>query len=492
MSIDSNYLIDFQQKVLKTIQQRHLIDPGDRVVIGLSGGPDSVCLLHVLYSLSAHLNINLYPIHINHMLRGEDALSDEEYTQRLCNELGLTLSTVRADVGAIAREQGVSIETAGRQVRYKEFEDYAKKAGAGKIAVAHNKNDQAETVMMHIIRGTGLSGLTGMEYKRGAIIRPLLDIEREEIERYCIEANLKPRTDKSNLTDEYARNRVRLELFPYIDKSFGANIAQSLCRLSELAAEDDSFIEKCASEVYEKCLISRQDKQGGNQAIQAGNQTKAAELDIDSLKKLHPAILGRVLKRAIMDAAGDVNGIGRVHYEMLSELISSGKTGSVAELPNGLRGSISYGVLRIFIQDENKKTISFDKKIIIPGTTIIDETGDMVVTRLEKRQNIDNYVRVSYNSLIQLFDYDTLNMGINLRNRRNGDVFKPIGSNGTKKLKEYFIDMKIPKETRDEIPLVCVKNEVVWVVGHKISDKFKVTENTNNILRIEYKRRASL
>ncbi len=448
------------------------------MIVGVSGGPDSVCLLHVLYSLSTHLNIKLYPIHINHMLRGEDALADEEYTERLCNELGLTLSTVRADVAAIAKEQGVSIETAGRQVRYKEFEDYAKKVGAGKIAVAHNKNDQAETVMMNIIRGTGLNGLIGMEYKRGAVIRPLLDIERDEIERYCNEAGLMPRTDMSNLEDEYARNRVRLTLFPYIDTSFGANITQSLVRLSQLAYDDDSFIEQCALKAYENCLKNKLDKH--------------VELDINSLNQLHPAILSRVLRLAIIDVAGDAKGIGRIHYSMLSELLTSGKTGSVAELPNGLRGSISYGVLKIFILNENKKSVIFDKQIIIPGTTIIDETGDMVCTSVEKRQIIDKYAPVSYNSLVQLFDYDTLNMGINLRSRRIGDIFKPIGSNGTKKLKEYFIDMKIPKDLREQIPLVCVKNEVIWVVGYKISDKFKVTENTNNILKIEYKRRASL
>lgn len=448
------------------------------MVVGVSGGPDSVCLLHVLHSLSNLLNIKLYPIHINHMLRGDNARGDEEYTERLCKELGLTLSTVCIDVAAFARENGMSIETAGREVRYKEFDDYAKRVKAEKIAVAHNKNDQAETVMMHIIRGSGLAGLIGMEYKRGSIIRPLLDIGREEIEMYCNEVKLTPRTDESNLQGEYARNRVRLELFPYIDKSFGADITRSLCRLSELATDDDSFIEQCALEAYEHCLSNKPSKQ--------------AEFDIASLKQLHPAILGRVLKRAITDVSGDIDGIGRIHYKMLSDLIDAGKTGSVAELPNGIRGLISYGVLKIYIYNENKKSIAFDKQIVIPGSTIIEQTGDMVSASVVKRQAVDKCVPVSYNSLVQLFDYDTINMGINLRSRRAGDIFKPIGSNGTKKLKEYFIDIKIPKDQRDEIPLLCVENEVIWIVGYKISDKFKVTENTSNILKIEYNRRVSL
>jgi len=506
MIIESNYLADFQKKVLKTIRQKQLIEAGDKVVVGVSGGPDSVCLLHVLYSFSEELDIELYPIHINHMLRGEDALEDEEYTRKLCNDLGLPLSVVRADVAAVAKKMGTSIETAGRKVRYSEFEKLAEKVGAGKIAVAHNRNDQAETVMMHIIRGTGLSGLVGMEYKRGAIIRPLLDIGRDEIEAYCNEAKLAPRTDKSNLTGEYARNRVRLELFPYIDRSFGANIVESLCRLSSLAADDDSFMESCAADAYENCLIkgikgsgqdgnadSRDDRQEENQDNLVVKNSGQVELDIEGLKKLHPSILMRVLRRAIANAAGNIDGIGKIHYEMLSDLINTGKTGSVAELPHGLRGLVSYGVLRIFVPSgEDKKNIKFDKHLVIPGATIIEETGDMVLTSVEKRHVVDKYAPVSYNSLVQFFDYEKLNKGINLRNRRDGDIFKPLGSNGTKKLKEYFIDMKIPRELRDEIPLVCINNEVVWVVGHKISDKFKVTENTNYILKIEYKRRALL
>ena len=478
MNIVSNINMQFQQKILETIESNHLIERGDAVVVGVSGGPDSVCLLHVLHSLSDRLEIRLNAVHINHMLRDEESQADEAFTAGLCKELGIPLSIIQVDVAAMAKKLGMSLEEAGRDARYSEFERYANSIGAARIAVAHNRNDQAETVMMHIIRGTGTAGLVGMEYKRGAVIRPLLNVYRKEIEQYCEEAGLSPRTDSSNLKCEFARNRVRLELFPYINKSFGADITESLCRLSSLAADDNSYLEQCALEAYEGSLETRNIGQ--------------VSMKLEQLRMLHPAVLGRVLKQAVCDAAGSTTGIGNVHYRALSDLIFYGRTGSRTELPGGIRSIVSYGILNISASEIQKKNVLFDTALVIPGSTQVQELDVVVRTSVGKAINVDKYGRMGYNSFVQFFDYDSLKRGINIRNRRDGDIFKPFRSNGTKKLKEYFIDSKISRELRDEIPLVCIDNEVVWVVGYKISDKFKVTENTKSVLEIEYNRRTSL
>ncbi len=487
MNIASNISRQFQQKVLGTIRNHHLIGQGEAVVVGVSGGPDSVCLLHVLRAISDVLDIRVHAIHINHMLRAEEADADEASVKELCRELDVPLSIERVNIAEMAEKAGMSLEEAGREARYREFAAYAAEVGASGIAVAHNRNDQAETVMMHIIRGSGTAGLAGMEFRRGAVIRPLLDISRKEIEQYCQAAGLHPRIDSSNLKSDFTRNRVRLELFPYINEHFGTDIVESLCRLSGHAADDSSYLEQCAAELYLSCIDPKGD------AV-SGETGKWVFLSLKKLKDLPPAMLVRVLKRAVCEVMGNASGIGSVHYETLAGLVSNGRTGRKAELPKGLRAAVSYGGLELFAGKRlaAKPADSFDVSLAVPGTTFVPELQASVSTFLETAENVDNGPDLGYNALVQFFDYDRLRMGINIRNRRDGDVFKPFRSNGTKKLKEFFIDRKIPREQRDAIPLVCAGSEVVWVVGYKISDKFKVTENTKSVLKMEYNRRAFL
>ncbi len=479
MNITDSFIRQFHQKVLDTIRSYRLIDEGESVLIGVSGGPDSVCLLHVLHSLVDTLHIKLYAIHINHMLRGDEAKADEDYAADICRELGVPFSVSYADVAAIAKKQGMSVEEAGRKARYSEFGRYSELIGASKIAVAHNRNDQAETVMMHIIRGTGTAGLVGMEHIRGNIIRPLLNIERSDIECYCSEAGLFPRTDSSNLREDYTRNRIRLGLIPYINDQFGVNMTDSLVRLSENAAEDNRYLDACACEAYEKAAGVK--------------ETGRVELDLGKLREMDPAIRSRVMKLAISHISGSSRNIGSVHYRILSDLISGGCTGSCAELPNGIRAVLSYGILRVFTEGSGTVKVepvpSFSRLIDIPGTTLVPELGAEISAEVVSADNIDKCETLGYNPLVQYFDCAGINKGINIRNRQNGDIFKPYKSNGTRKLKEFFIDIKVPREKRDSIPLVCADNEVVWVVGYKISDKFRVTENTKSILKLEYSRR---
>lgn len=465
------------------------------MVVGVSGGPDSVCLLHVLHSLSEILGIKLHAVHINHMLRAEEAQADEEYTATLCDRLGIPLFIVRADIAGMAERLGMSIEEAGREARYREFEAYAHKVGAVRIAVAHNRNDQAETVMMHLIRGSGIVGLAGMDYRRGAVVRPLLSISRGEIEQYCKASGLSPRIDSSNLKSDFTRNRVRLDLLPYIDKRFGTDVVESLYRLSTHAAEDNGYLDQCAERAYQTCLGGRKDSHADEDA----GLDKRVSFRLDRLNELHPAILGRVLRMAVCDIAGSSTGVGSVHYSSLKDLVQNGKTGARTELPRGLRARVTYGRLEVYSENSlsglkqsatHKESTDFLIAPVIPGTTYVPEMQAFLDITLENADHIDNYGRIGYNSLVQFFDYDCLKRGINIRKRRDGDIFKPLKSNGTKKLKEYFIDTKIPRELRDEIPLVCIENEIVWVIGNKISDKFKVTENTKSVLKMEYSRRT--
>lgn len=461
-----------EDKVLETIQKHALLE-GENVVVGISGGPDSVCLLSILSSLSPKLDIKLHAVHINHMLRGREADEDQEYVTGLCEKFNIPLTVKNIDIRALAKNKGISLEEAGREARYEEFWNILKGLGNGVIAVAHNKNDQAETILMHIVRGTGLSGLKGMELKRGSIIRPLLDIRREEIEDYCSSHLLKPRTDSSNLESIYTRNKVRLELIPSISKLFDRDIIESLCRMALIVGEDSDFIEDNAFKVYNNCIQKR--------------ESNFLALDADKIRTSHPSIAKRVLRIAINELRGDLKGIETVHLEGIQSIIQTGVTGKQITIPGGICVRLSYGSLNLYKPETEEAVTDFEKPLVIPGRTEFLNNGYIIETDIIKEvKSFEDYTGVSQNSNVHYFDFDTIISGIYIRNRRNGDVFKPFGSNGSKKLKEYFIDKKIPRELRDNIPLIAKNNEIIWIVGHRTSDKFKVTENTKCVLKISF------
>lgn len=494
-----------QNKVLEYIIKNNLVLQGDKLLVGISGGPDSVCLLHILQSISQTHPMELFPVHINHKLRKDESDADEAYVKDFCMKLQLPLLSKTVDVAKFSEERGLTLEEAGREARYEAFEDFRVELGAKSIAVAHNRKDQAETVLMRIIRGTGLDGLKGMEPYRGKIIRPLLTTHREEIEEYCRQWDLQPRTDSSNLRSEFTRNRVRLELMPQIDSLFHTDIEKRLITLAELVREDVDFFESHIREIYPGFILQR--------------DPEYLLIDRQALSVAHGAVSRRILRRAIEELKGSLAGIEKGHIEGLLQLACTGQVGAELHLPKGLRASRSYDWIRISrggIPKGEEGAIGPRRApetfhegtgtgastlLKVPGITDIanlDERISAVVFARDAEEAIDknpengasggdkSTFERSDRSNTQFFDYDKLKSGINIRCRLPGDVFKPIRSNGTKKLKEYFIDRKVCREMRDRIPLISMGQEVVWIIGMKISDKFKVTDNTKNILKLVY------
>ncbi|HEY9062176.1 MAG TPA: tRNA lysidine(34) synthetase TilS [Pseudobacteroides sp.] len=472
------------EKVLNTIKCNSLLNKGETVIAGISGGPDSVCLVHVLKNISSLYNLRIIAVHINHMLRGEEANLDEDYAREFCRKIGVEFYSDRIDVRSISKKESVSLEEAGRLARYRQFEFYAKDKDAQKIAVAHNKNDHSETILMNIIRGTGPDGLKGIQYKRDNIIRPLLDISRHEIEDYCTLNKLNPRIDSSNLESIYTRNKIRLELIPYINKSFNTDIEESIGRTAEIISCDLAFIEEYTKNALNRCITDK--------------KTDKIRLSVGNLKDFHDSIKNRILRSAIKDIKGNLNGIEKKHISLLLELALNGRTGAVICLPGKLTGEKSYDALSISCKNSNKKETagvdcdsSSEKEVVIPGVISFQANGInyCLESSVIESNTVDNlnFTKYRRESMIQYFDYEILKMGISLRKRKEGDVFKPVNGNGTKKLKNYFIDEKIPREERQKMLLVAKGNEIVWIVGNKTSDKFKVNENTKYILKLELK-----
>lgn len=309
--------MDLKLKVRKTIEANSLIDKGDKVVLGLSGGPDSVCLLSILSKLQKTFDFQLFAFHVNHCIRGEEADGDEAYAKSLCETLGVEFASVKIDVPALAKTKKKTEEEMGREVRIEEIGKFAQSVGANKIALAHNKNDQAETVLMRIIRGTGVHGLCAMEYKReDGLIRPLLDAERTEIESYCEKENLNPHIDHTNNEAEYTRNKIRLKLLPQIAEDFNPAVIDALVRLSASAKADDAALNKIAEELK--------------------------TTSVKELAKMDDALFTRVVNLLLKDA-GLYEDISAVHINALKSAVQKNVGGKVIEFPKGYRAEIKKG-----------------------------------------------------------------------------------------------------------------------------------------------------
>lgn len=306
--------IPVEEQVYKCITKYKLINKNDKLVIGVSGGPDSICILHILNSLKEKLNFKIYVAHVNHMIR-EEALSETEYVKGVCQKLGIECFVKVIDVQKFADRKKIGTEEAGRIIRYDFFKEVAKKVLANKIVTAHNNNDNAETVLLNILRGSGLSGLKGIEPIRdNRYIRPLIETSREDIEKYCESNNLEPRIDKSNLESIYKRNKVRNNLIPYIQKDFNPNILKTINRLSEVAREENEYLDKITKIKFEECYVG---------VVPQGNPTFGETeiiLDLKKFNNLELVIKRRVILYTINKVLGDTMGIEKVNIDEIIRL----------------------------------------------------------------------------------------------------------------------------------------------------------------------------
>lgn len=340
-----------EQKVLETIQKYNLIQEGDKIVIGVSGGPDSMCLLDILYCLKNELNIELVVCHVNHMIRKE-ANEETEYVEAYCEKIGVPCFVKYADIIKLSEKQKLGTEEMGRKIRYDFFEEVAKKVGANKIATAHNSNDNAETVLMNLLRGSGTTGLKGIEIKCQKVdqnskekncqineseqkliyyIRPLRECKRNEIEGYCQEKKLNPRIDKSNFEAIYTRNKIRNELIPYLQKEFNPNVIEGLNRLSDLAKQEDEYFKEIVSNQYESLKMGQNEKE--IEANQKLIEKKQIILDLKKFNNLQKVIKGKLILYTINKTIGTTQGIGKIHIEDIIKLCEN-NIGNKYLMPN--------------------------------------------------------------------------------------------------------------------------------------------------------------
>jgi len=452
------------------------IDLNNPILLAISGGPDSLSLLYSIVQLRDKFNLNLHGIHINHLLRGKHSKADADFVMGEFKKLQIPFLIKNFDVKLFKDHHKFSLEEAARKARYAIFEEVAQMIGAEVVFLGHTADDQSETVLMNLIRGTGLNGLVGMrQLSKGKSIggvflinlaRPLLEFTREETETYCKEQDLTPCLDLSNLSSEFTRNRVRNDLLPALEL-FNPNIKGSLIKLSRTLRHDVDFLEERVDNIWpivvqdKKSRLIFQKKTFGN---------------------LHSSLKNLVVRRAINLIKGNLDNIQFFHIEQMVRLIE-GETGKYMELPGGIALSVSYKDAIIA-----KKMIDFcpfpviDKpfNVNIPGSTKVDNwrvNGSIITAE-------DNRIKSDY---IAYFDMDSIKCSsMMVRTRRTGDIFQPIGMRSSKKLKNFMIDSKIPSAWRSRIPVVESEGKILWVVGYRISDWAKIQEKTEKILALSF------
>ncbi len=463
------------KKVKEFIKDNSMIQSGDKVLVALSGGPDSACLLHILSELRELLNIEIYAAHVNHCLRGESALGDEEYVQELCQKLNIKCFVRRVDINKISKERNISTEMAGREERYKFFEELKEEHSLDKIAIAHNANDQAETLIMRALRGTGIEGLVGIRPVRdGIFIRPILVLRRNEIEEYCKKKNLNPRIDETNLEDIYSRNKIRLKAIPFIQENFNPDIVTALNRLAYSCSKDVEFIQEEVEKRYPKLCISER-----NSVVIKEEAFKERE-----------AILSRIIKKALVEVSSKHSNFELKHIHDIISLKEKG-TGKQINITNGVVALNEYGQIRIKLIDDKKeketKVLNLknvkEELDVNKEITISDEILGIYELKVEDFKKGEKF---SKDRFIKSFDYDKIS-SVDIRFRKNGDKIIPLGMKSAKKLKDIFINNKIPKDERDFIPLVIFNDEISWIVGHNVSETFKVTNKTKKVIKITFK-----
>ncbi|KPJ51857.1 MAG: hypothetical protein AMJ37_04000 [Dehalococcoidia bacterium DG_18] len=470
---------DLKQRVFRFIQKEDLIpgkagEKGRKMLVGVSGGPDSVCLLHILDQLRDSLGIRLHVAHLNHMLRGVDSDADARYVAEFSGNLGIPATVEKRDVEAYRKEHRLSLEEAAREERYDFFSQVAESVGAGHIALGHTQDDQVETILMHLVRGTGLAGLKGMGPITSlrtpgggvlVVVRPLLEVARRETEEYCRAYNLSPRSDFSNYSLDYTRNRFRYELVPLL-QSYNKNIGAALMRTAHAAADEISYLDDGVSLVWERVVRE---------------QPNGLLLDSEALLLLHPALQRHLLRRVLGEVLADLTDIQSIHIEKMMEALSK-PAGKRLSLPRGLVFHVGYHtslVTKGAVDTCPFPLLEGEHKLNVPGDTALP--GWRVKARIIRPGG-------KAEGFEACLDLDEAGSDLVVRGRKDGDRFQPLGMGEPKKLQDFMVDAKIPRSWRDRVPLVCSPGGILWVVGWRIAERVRVTDSTKQVLRLEFER----
>ncbi|MCJ7617737.1 MAG: tRNA lysidine(34) synthetase TilS [Desulfobacterales bacterium] len=490
----TSLLKDYKNKLIKTvgatIKAYRMIEPGDSVIVGVSGGPDSVALLHIILSLAQRFSLRVGVAHLNHSLRQKDSDDDAEFVASLARKFDLPCYIKKEDVSKYRHEKKLSLEEAARIVRYRFFESVAEKYMFNKIALGHNADDNAELVIMHLLRGSGPLGISGIPpVRNGEIIRPLIKLTKSEILEFLTVNEFKFVLDKSNNDQRYLRNRIRHHLIPYLKSSYNKRIVETINRFASIIRSEEEWIDDLIKPIFNKSVLAA--------------ENNSVALSISSINELHIAAQRRIIRKAIAEIKGNLRRITFSHIESVISLLNGGHAFGYIDLPDRIwikrdGDTISFSREKRLLRDLYKKLsdenkVSFEYRIlkpeaglkaeIFPRSLLIKELGlNMEFSKIDI-ENLPDIHHAGHN--VAFFDMDKLSFPLVLRNFRPGDKFQPLGMSGTQKVKKYFINNKVARDQRAKCLILLSQDKIMWVVGYRIDDFFKVKQPARNILKVE-------
>ncbi len=486
--------VDVLAEIRRAVRRFDLLPRGDTVVVGVSGGPDSLCLLHALNALRGELEVELHVAHLHHGLRGAEADADAQFVSALAAQWGLLCTVARHDVVALAREHKLSIEEAARHARYAFLAETAQSLDSHTVAVAHNADDQAESVLMHFLRGSGAAGLRGMLPKSDLaefhisnlqfpitsiiLIRPLLRVPRADVERYCREHDLRPRFDASNLDTTFFRNRLRHELLPLLE-AYNPNIRQALRRTADVVTAEVEILRDAAGQAWRVAAISE--------------TGEAVTFNLSVWRDLPPAMQRATLRDAIHRLRPSLRNVNFVHVDDAVNQVNAARTGARASLPQRLMLSVDYDTFTIAdsgyepdLPDWPLLGVGQSMRVRAPGISPLPASEwSLEAAALDKW---GDEVFANPDPWTAYLDGEAAGFDVSIRTRAPGDEFHPQGMPSPVRLTNWMTTVKIPRRARDRLPLIVAGGRIAWVAGYRVGQPFTVRARTQSVLRLSFVR----
>jgi len=459
----------FLSVVETTIRHYHMLDEGDTVLVGVSGGPDSMALLHGLVTLGPKWSLNLIIAHLNHQLRGAAADQEAAFVEKIAADLGIRCEIGSRNVAEYGTEHRLSLQEAARMVRYAFYDEAAAKYSADKIALGHHADDNAESILMHLLRGTGPLGLTGIPpVRQGRIIRPFMGLTKKEILAFLEMGGFEYMRDRSNLDTKYLRNRMRHELLPHLKELYNPNTAYALNRLASILRDEEDFWDQEIRRRFQDLVLEQ--------------TPDRLSLTTRKLSGLHPALLRRLIRHAVLSLTGGLKRLGHVHVEAVARLIAAPSPSGRLDLPQGINVVRDQEEIS-FLSAPPEENAGFEYDIPRIQTTFIREIGTFLKLSVCDGSEVSH--PKNYPPTTALFDFAAAGFPLKVRNFKQGDRFRPLGMAGSQKVKSFFINSKVPRSKRLLCPILLSKGRIIWVGGYRIDDSVKVIEKTKKILKAE-------
>ena len=460
-----------------------MIESGDRIVAGISGGADSVCLFFVLLELQKEMDFAFYAVHINHGYRGEASDRDEQFVRDLCEKYGVPLQVFSVDLESTAKKRKQSLEEAGREIRRGLFEKEMQSRNACKIALAHHENDNAETFLWNLCRGCGLHGLGGIRPVNGVYIRPLLGMTRGEIEIFLQKRQQPYCTDATNLETDYTRNKLRHLVLPVLEEQINRQTIRHMNTTMEELRELDDYVEMQVEAAYRACVEKESDE--------------ICLIRKEPLSQYPELLQNKVIFRCLTETAATQKNLGRVHVEDVRALLEK-QPGRCLDLPVRVRAVREYEGVRLkkirYKEEQPVKERRAEQTTVcltIPGTTVLPEQNLKVTCRILEKNPLSEGIDIPQKTYTKWFDYDIIKKCLHIRTRQSGDWITVDGAGHRQKLKSWFVNEKIPYKHREEIPLIAEGNQIVWILGYRMGSAYRISSETKRILQIDVEKMKS-